>query len=83
MKDANNAHCDIGIHTTNKLKVSPSEIVIDGFQPLGAGERWNSKLGQRYVSVSKDSIQSFQHGAAREKGNFRIQFTYVEFELLQ
>lgn len=39
MKDANDAQCDTWIDINIiKLKVSPSEIVIDGFQ-LGAGER--------------------------------------------
>ncbi|MCI50291.1 hypothetical protein A2U01_0071535, partial [Trifolium medium] len=48
------------------IKVTPSEIVIGGFQPVGAGGRWNGIFGQKYVCRIKVNIQSFQLGAARE-----------------
>ncbi|MCH80045.1 hypothetical protein A2U01_0000807 [Trifolium medium] len=51
------------------LKVSPSEIVIGGFQTLGAGGSLRENFGHK-VYIAKESIQSFQLGAAREKGNF-------------
>jgi hypothetical protein len=49
------------------IKVTPSEIVIGGFQPLGARGRWNRNF--EYVFRIKVNIQSFQLRAAREKGN--------------
>ncbi|PNX54645.1 hypothetical protein L195_g048266 [Trifolium pratense] len=51
------------------LKASPSEVVIGGFQTLGAGGRLRENFGHKF-SIIKVSIQNFQLGAAREKGNF-------------
>jgi hypothetical protein len=39
-----------------EFKETPSEIAIGGFQPLGAGGRWNRSFGQKYVFRLKVNI---------------------------
>jgi hypothetical protein len=55
VKVANDAQLDVS-EFCMECKETPSEIVIGGFQPLGAGGRWNRSLGQKYVFRLKVNI---------------------------